>query len=45
MKTEFTPTKEMKQAAKVVFMAMAWTETVKPIVKNINFKNKENENL
>ena len=35
MKTEFTPTKEMKQAAKVVFMAMAWTETVKPIVKNI----------
>ena len=35
MKTQFIPTKEMKQAAKVVFMAIAWTETVRPKVKSI----------
>ena len=38
MKTQFIPTKEMKQATKVVFVSMAWTETVKPIVKNIQQK-------
>src|SRR3989304_10388296 len=31
--TEFTPTLDMSDATKAVFMAKAWTETVRPIVE------------
>lgn len=35
---DFNPTQEMKQAAETVFLAMAWTQTVEPVVKGYQQK-------